>query len=195
MSTAPVTPVTPKVATAGTWHLHGYYLVILVLLGIMAHVWLSEHDARVQAEATVKTEQAKEKDLTAQISQTKAAAAVQVQTIQRAITALKTPAQAIAAIPTLSELPLNARPLPADPTAVVVDAVPLAQELGKCRETAVELGSCQKQAALQEEIHAADQAEIKALKKKPAFWHRVGTTLKTIGIGVGIGAVLAGGHL
>ena len=187
--------VTPKITTPSTWHLHGYYLVIIALLGVMAYVGITQHDARVIAEQTVKADQAHEKDLTAQLTQLQASTAAQVRVVQQAIAAVKTPAQAIAAIPTLSNVPLNARALPADPTAVVVDAVPLAQELASCKQDEIQLGSCQKELTIKDGIHADDQSEIKALKKKPSFWKRVKKTVEFAGVCIGIGAVLAGGHL
>lgn len=196
MSTPTVTPkIAAPVPSTTVWHLHGYYFVIIALLGVMAYVGITQHDARVIAEQTVKADQAKEKDLTAQLAQLQVSAAAQVRVVQQAIAAVKTPAQAIAAIPTLSSIPLNARAVPDLPTAVTVDALPLAQELAVCRQDAIEVTACQKEATLKDSIHAADQDEIKALKKKPRFWKRVGSTLKIVGIGVGIGAVLAGGHL
>jgi hypothetical protein len=104
---------------------------------------------------------------------------------------VKTPAQAIAAIPDVSSLPLNTRP--AADGGVTVDAVPLFQELAQCKEDAVALASCKQVDAQKDQIISEQKTEIVALKKKPSFWKRVKSTAKAVGIGIGIGALLSHG--
>lgn len=192
MSTTPVTPVV-KVPTLVTSHtaLHVFYGAIIIILGVMAHVWLQEHDARVVAEQTIKVSQQHEKDLEAQISTLSSVAESQKRVIQVQVAAVKTVPQAIAAIPTLSDLPLNARPIPSMPDDVAVNAVALTQELGACRQDRIDLGACQKTIVLKDEIHGEDQKQITALKEKPKFWKRVKGDLRNGSILIGIGALLA----
>lgn len=168
---------------------HLFY-VILIVVGLLAfRGWLQEHDARLASDQTVKVAEAKVADLQQQIVAVNAAAAKQVQVVVKQIEAVKTPAQAITAIPTLSDLPLNSRPAVDSPTAVTVDAIPLAQELAECRVTKINLDACTANLGNETAIVTQKQLQIVALQK-PSFWKRVTGTLKTVGIGAAIGATL-----
>lgn len=135
--------------------------VLISLIGILA---LREHDARLVADTKVELLQSQRKDNAAE---TKAAVAV----IQKRRAEVKTPVQAVKAIPEVSTVDLGLQLIPEKPEAVEVQALPLYRELSACREDAVNLAGCRKDVGLADE-------EIKALKKKPGFWHRVGTAAK-----------------
>jgi hypothetical protein len=171
--------------TSASGHVLGIILAAAAVL--LGHSWLTEHDARMVAEQTVKTAQtqidslAKQSQVAAQVGQQQIAALV------KQAAAVKTPAQAVQAIPALSDVPLNVRPAPGLPDAVTVDALPLFDELNKCKQTAVGLGVCTTRLDLQGKIDADKDTQITALKHKRGFWANVKTTAITVGIGAAIG--------
>lgn len=168
---------------------HLFY-VILIAVGIFAfHAWLQEHDQRVEAQTTVRESAARVKDLEAQVTAVKTAADAKVKQLQTAAQAVKTPSQAIAAIPDVSNLPLNIRPLPDN--SVSVDPVQLYQELAACRVTEVKLDACQKTAELKEGVIKEKDNTITALKRKPGFWKRLGGQAKSGSIFISVGIAIA----
>jgi hypothetical protein len=170
---------------------HLFYL-ILIAAGIFAgRLWLQEHDLRVQAEAQVKQSELVVKDLQSQIVQTQQQAAAAIKAVQAKVIYVKTPAQAVTAIPDLSTVDLHPRLLPDNPLQIGVDAVPLAQELAQCKEDKIALDACSATDKAKDGIIDQKDLEIKALKKKPSFWNRVKSTMKSVGIGIGIGFALA----
>lgn len=171
---------------------HITYLVIIGIALIGFHSWQTEHDARLLASQQAKVAEATISGLQQQIVATNAAATKQVQVITKIVRDVQTPAQAVAAIPQLTDAPLNPAPAP-NPTQVSVDAIPLVQILAQAKQDSIELGACRSNETADQQIIAQKQTEIVALKKKPSFWHRVGGTLKIAGIGVGIGIAL-GAH-
>lgn len=174
---------------------HIFY-IILIAVGIVAgKCWLQEHDDKVLAQQAVKQADARVEDLRSQIATTNAAAAAQVKTVVQIVHDAKTPAQQIAAIPQLTETPINARTLPGLPDGVVaVDLAPLVAELGQCKQDSINLGACTQNLNTCQQIVKEREAEIVVLKKKPNFMHRVLGVAKAVGVGVGIGLLL-GGHL
>jgi hypothetical protein len=169
---------------------HLFYLALIASGLIFFHCWTQEHDQRLLAEQTVKAAQTQVQTLQAQIASEQAQAAATIASIQAKVISVKTPQQAVAAIPDLSSLPLNARPAVDNPTQVSVDAVPLAQTLGQCSEDKVALLSCQQEQGQKDQIISEQKIEIVALKKKPSFLRRVLGTAKAVGIGIGIGVLL-----
>jgi hypothetical protein len=184
-----MTPLTQWLKTYIATHLFYIMLIGITLVGVKA--WVSEHDARLLSDQAAKAAQVNIVSLQQQIDIERAQAAAAIAVIKAKAAQVKTPAQAIAAIPDVSALPLNARPAPDG--GVTVDAVPLFQELAQCKEDAVSLNSCTQQSTAKDQIITAKDAEIKALKKKPSFFHRVLAIAKAVGVGVAIGAVL-GAH-
>ena len=175
-----------------TWiRTHFFYISLIGLGLVFLHAFLSEHDARLLSDQAVKAAQAQVQTLQQQIVTEQKQAADTIAGIQAKVILVKTPAQAIAAIPDVSSLPLNTRP--AADGGVTVDAVPLFQELSQCRIDAVNAASCSQQSAQKDQIISEQKTEIVALKKKPSFFHRVLGTAKAVGIGIGIGALLAHG--
>lgn len=170
---------------------HLFYIVILVLLVGGGKLWLSEHDARVQAENTVKASEVTVKTLQAQINNIPAQTAAKVQTIIKVVHDAQTPAQVVAAIPTLTNIPLAVRAIPGNLVDVEVAAQPLMQLVGELKTSEVQLGACQQTDGLKDQQITQLQNTIKALQKKPKFLTRVKHVAEAVGIGVGIGFVLA----
>lgn len=157
---------------------HVFY-VILIAVGLLAfHSWLSEHDSRLMAEQATKLAQQQVDQYKQQIAQTSAIADKKVKDVQTQVTQAKTPAQVVQAVPSLSDVPLNARLAPEYPGAVVVDAQALIQEVGQCRQTGIQLGACQANSEAKDKIILARETEITAIKKPKTFWKNVGTGLK-----------------
>jgi hypothetical protein len=172
---------------ANAGHVIGFLLLVAVVIGFRSY--MAEHDARLVADGQVKTAQATIETLKQQQNNVTKAAQVQVTVLQKEAAAVKTAPEAIASLPSVSAVPLEPEALPDEPLKVAVDAVPLYQELNSCKQCTVNLDASTKKMDLQLQIDAEKDTEIAALKKKPSFWRRVGTTAKTVGIGVGIGAV------
>lgn len=141
---------------------HAVYIALVALLLFFGHIWLSEHDARVQAENTIK-------GLKSQIVTTDKQTAQTVQTVRTIVLKTKTPAQVIAAIPELTDVPLNARPGPT-PSTVVVDSSALLTVVADLKITTTQLAGCQSD-------YKAEQEMVVALKKKPKFWKRIESKL------------------
>lgn len=172
-----------------------FFVLIGSILGAVLFIgasvsWFREHDARILAEQTVKESQTRVVALEIQLQDIERAGKAQIADLRKRAKAVKTPEQAIAAIPEVSTLPLGVRPLPDAPSAVQVEALPLFQELSLCKQTAVGLGTCEAKAKLTEQIIGEKDAQIAALKHPKGFWKRFGTTLKDVGIGVAIGYTL-----
>lgn len=169
---------------------HLFYVIVIVGLVFAGRVWLQEHDARVLAEQTVKADESKVKDLMTSIQATQADADAKSAQIAVLVAKVKTPAQAINAIPSVAALPLNSRPAIDSPTQVSVDAVPLFTELAQCKSDAAQLAACKIESADKDQVIAQKNDEVKVLKKKPNFLHRLGHDLKTALMGAAFGEVL-----
>lgn len=183
------------IKTEKAWLLsHLVWIVALVVALVIGHTALVEHDARVVADAQIKTSQTVIASLQQQIVAANAAAAAKVVTITKIVHDVQTVPQAVQAIPQLADQPLNARPAVDNPVQVSVDAVPLVQELGECKIAQTSLTACQIDLKNETAIAAQKDDQIKALKRKPKFWNRVKKTLEIISIAAGIGAIL-GSHL
>lgn len=189
MSASPA-PIAANLPTKSSVGIHIFYLVGIALLALAAHQWLQEHDARMQIAGDLKVSQKTEATLQEQIKSLHDASTKQATQVRTIVKTIKTPAQAIAAMPSLEPLPLHERAIPSMPSQVAVDAVALAQTLGECKAEAIELGSCKKELALQGDVHAEDQKQIALLKKKPSFFHRLMGTVKNDGIFIVVGILL-----
>ncbi len=180
--------------TFGKTHL---FYIILITVGVVSfRCWLAEHDARVQAEIASKQADVQVKTLQAQIVTNNAVAAQKVQVVTKIVHDAVTPAQQLVAVPQLSNVELHTRLVPSltpdDPAQVAVDLAPLVEELGQCKVNSINLGACQQNYTACQDIVKAREVEIVALKKKPAFFHRVLGIAKAVGVGVGIGLFLGG---
>jgi hypothetical protein len=170
---------------------HVFY-VLLIIVGLIAfRCWLSEHDARVAADNAAKVAEANVAALRSQIAASDAAAAQTIAALKDAARRVKTPEQAIAAIPDVSSLPLHATAAPT-PGFVQVDALNLYTELNECKQDKTALDACVTARSADEAIIVQKDNEIVALKKKPSFFKRLGSVFKQVGVGIGIGFAL--GH-
>ena len=172
-------------------------IVVLALVGVLLfRSFMAEHDARLQADAAVKTAQTAIAGLQAQQQTVTKQAAAQVIVLKQEAAAVTTPAQAVVALQTpkadisAEVAPLAVQGLPDAPSRVSVSALPFFQELTTCKADAVNLGACTTKLDLQGKIDEQKDVEITALKKKPGFWNRVKTTAIDVGIGVAVGYAL-----
>ena len=172
---------------------HIMWIVIVAVSLFTLHAWVGEHDARLLASQQQKISEAQVKDLQAQIVAVNAAAAQKVQTIVKIVHDVQTAPQAVAAIPQLTDAPLNARVAPDNPAQVSVDAVTLVETLGQCKIDKTNLDACQANLKNETAIVAQKDIEIKALKQPKSFFKRMTGAMKAVGIGVGIGLLL-GAH-
>jgi len=172
---------------------HTVWIAAVAIALVFGRAYIAEHDARVVADAAIKTAEANVTNLQQQIAARDAVAAQKVQVITKIVHDVATPAQAVVAIPQLTDVPLNARVSIDNPAQVSVDALPLVNILGQAKIDKTNLDACQADLKSEQGIIDAKQTEITALKKKPSFFKRVGTVAKTVGIGIGIG-LLIGGH-
>jgi hypothetical protein len=172
---------------------HMIWIVALVVGLIGVHSYMAEHDQRLVAAQQVKLSEQQVADLRSQIEASNAAAAQTIAALKAKAAQVKTPQQAIIAIPDVSSL--HVTPSLSDPTKIEVPAVEFYQEESTCRQQAVALTACQQSVPELNAIIEHKNDEIAAYKKPKSFWHRTTSTLKYIGIGIAIGAVLAGGHL
>ncbi|HEY6767569.1 MAG TPA: hypothetical protein VI386_22665 [Candidatus Sulfotelmatobacter sp.] len=169
---------------------HIVWFVAATIALVLGNSWLHEHDARILADTQIKISETTVAGLKQQIAVTDAVAAQKAQVITKIVHAVATPTQAVTAIPTLTDAPLNARIAPDSPTQVSVDAIALIQALGECKIASTELNACKSDLLNESNIVSAKDQEIIALRKKPSFWKRVESTLKVLGIGAGIGVAL-----
>lgn len=169
---------------------HLFYLVVIGLALFLGHLWLSEHDQRMVALATIKQQEVTVADLKTQIATAQAQAAQKVQVVKEVVQAAKTPTEVAAAIPSLTDLPLTTRPVPDSPVDVTVAAQPLLQLAGEAKTAEVQLATCQQVSDLKDKQLAAKDAEVAALKKKPRFLTRVKHVAEAVGVGVAIGVML-----
>ena len=176
---------------------HAVWIAAVVIALVLGRSWMAEHDARLRADDQIKASEDIIKNLRDHQAATDAAAAQKVQVITKIVHDASTPVQVVAALPKIDTqiaAQLNARTIPTAPADVQVDAAAMIQVVGDLKNSQVQLGACQSNLADEKSIVASKDDEIKALKKKPSFWTRVGGAAKMIGIGIGIGAVM-GAHL
>jgi flagellar biosynthesis chaperone FliJ len=182
------------------------------------HTWLSEHDARLKAEASVAIEQKSIDQAAVEVKQLQdaqkerdAQTAAAIEKITEAAAAQKTPQQITNWIPTqLGALPepVKSSIAPATaasptPPAIItipqVDLAPVRDLIAQGQECAAklpselqDLSSCQAQAKLAQQQLAAAEEQRDAYKeelKGGTFWRRVKHDLKVTGISVGAAAL------
>jgi hypothetical protein len=189
------TSVTPASITPITFAMsHLIWIVAIVVAIIVGKVALTEHDQRVAAEAQIKVSQATVASLQQQIAATTAQTAQKVQVIVKQVAAVKTPAQAISAIPTLTDVPLAPRIAPDDPSSVEVAALPLVALLGECKTAEVQLAACTSNLTNETAISAQKDSQIADLRRKPKLFSRLKHGAELVGVGAAI-ALLLVAHL
>lgn len=169
----------------------GKHVESLVIAGALlfgGRMWIQDHDARLQADAAVKTAEANVKALQAQQVKVVKDTQTKVVVLQQKSAAVDTPVKAVAALPEAAP-ELKAEPLPDTPDKVAVDALPLFKDINQGQQCAVELQGCQAALTLQKSIDGEKDTEVKAEAKKPGFFHRLGKGLKVVGCSAGGAAV------
>jgi hypothetical protein len=220
--TTPAPTTTTSTLDWRHWALtHALYLVLIGAGIIGFYSWKGEHDARLIAEAKVKADESQVIALQQNISQNNAAIASlqqqmeardaaaqkQIATLAALVSKVQTPAQAVAALPQVSQLP-TAPTVQSDSSVVFPsqDVLPLFQQLAQGKQDGVNLAVCTADLKDEKTVDATDKAtiadmtkqlalkddEIKALKKPKGFWKRAGGIAKAVGVGIGIGLLL--GH-
>lgn len=167
----------PMIAWLRTYAAHHLFYIILIVGGVFGFkAWEEQHDQVILAEQREKGNDKLVKSLQDGIAaRDKELASRKVQTV-KIVREVRTPEQAIAAVPLLvPDLApaLQAKPAPDDKKAVEVQAMAFTDLLGQFRDTRDELQTCLVDLEDEKKIAAADEDTIKALKKKPGFWKRV----------------------
>lgn len=176
-----------------TWPIHTSWAVavLVVALGIAwgIRTWIGEHDARIHAEdqqkitdATLKENAATIKQLQAEKKSVEAERDRQVASLQRQRDALKTPQQAVAAMPDLTGLPVTSfRLLPSGNYEVTAPAtVTIAQQLEDGRICKVQLAACDKLYAAEQETTKRLNENVVALQAANAKWQTAAGKRKLI---------------
>jgi hypothetical protein len=165
-------------------------MAVFLFLAFGVSLALREHDARILADQHVKESAARVVDLENQVKGKDAEMSSKLAALKKIRDAVKTPAQALAEIPKLTDVPLNVRPLPDSPSEVAVQAVPLFQDLAQCKDTSIRLSACTAKLALQSQITGEEKGQVTALKNRGgSFWQRFGRGAKVIGCAAGGGAI------
>ena len=198
---------------------HSIWVVALIVGSVGFYSWKAEYTSRVQADATVKVAESNVVTLQKQVDSNNAdiaslkqqqaasdaRAQQQIQALTTLVVSVKTTPQAVQAIEKVSDN--KVQPVAQADGSVTIpqpQVIPLFQELAQGKSDTVALASCKSDLITQQQVTAKTQAnvdaqvaivkqkddEIVVLRKKPGFWHRVGSSLKQIGIGVGIGITL-----
>jgi hypothetical protein len=170
------------------WLLSHLVWIVAIAVGLLVgRVALREHDARVLSEAQVQASEKNVANLRWQIATTDKAAEQKAEVVTKIVHDAVTPSEQIAALPQLSDVPLNARLVPAlspnGPPQAAVDLAPLIQELGECKTAESNLGACKSDLQNEKAIASDKDTEITALKKKPKFFTRVKHGLELFGAG------------
>ena len=179
---------------AGTLHIHTYYLGIILVLFLVGHSWLAEHDARLKADAVVKAAQTQINSLQQTIADRDKQAQQTVAPTIKIIHDTVTVPQAIQNIPDVVVKPLQAPIVPAPNNAMLIpepDVIPIFDQLADDKVCRVLLTTANADALDQKKIIGEKDDQIVALKKKPGFWKRIGGVAKAVGIGIGIGVIAA----
>ena len=176
--------VTPTSITPTSFVLsHLIWIVAIAVALVVGRAALTEHDQRVAAEAQIKVSQATVASLQQQIAATNTQAAQNVAKVRTIVLNAKTPAQAISAIPSLTDAPLNARLTPNDPSSIEVAALPLVTLLGECKTAEVQLAACTSNLTNETAISWQKDTQIADLKRKPKLLSRLKHGAELIGTG------------
>lgn len=167
---------------------HLFYIILIVVSVVSFRVWLSEHDSRVAAENKVKQAEVAVATLQKRIDSIPAQTAAKVQVVTKVVHDAVTPSQVVAAVPTLTDVPLAVREIPGNQVDVEVAARPLMQLVGELKTSQIELGACQQTGTLKDQQITQLQIAVKA--SKPKFLTRLKRVAEVVGVGVMIGVLL-----
>jgi hypothetical protein len=167
---------------------HAPALAVAGVLVFGGRFALMEHDARLKADAAVASAEASVKSLQSQQATVTKQASTRVIVLQQKAAEVDTPAKAISALPEAAP-EIEPIALPDEPERVSVKAEPLYQDLNQAAQDKVELKACSDNLALQKQIDQEKDLEVKAEKKKPGFFHRLGKGLAVVGCSAAGGAL------
>jgi len=173
---------------------HLIWIVGLTIGGIAIHSWLGEHDARLLATQEEKVAEAQVKTLQQSIADRDKQTVAQVAPIVKIIHDVQTVPEVIGALPTVVNAPLPTPVLPAPNNAILIpepDVLPLFDQVADDKVCRVQFDTATKDLVDEKGIVTQRDNEIATLKKPKSFWSRAKSTAKVLGIGIGIGAVLA----
>lgn len=172
---------------------HLVWVVGLAVALVAYHSWIGEHDARMFAVQEQRAADAQVKTLQQQIIDRDKQATVQVAPIVKIIHDVQTVPQAIQALPTVTTQPLPLPVLPAPSGGITIpepDVLPLFDQVADDKVCRSLLATANSDLSDTRGIVKERDNEIKVLRKPKSFWSRTKSTLKIIGIGVGIGVAL-----
>lgn len=175
-------------------HLAWFVIAGIAIFAFQA--WLAQHDARLQAESQEKISEHVIDDLKAEMASRELQRQKDVQIVTKIVHDVKTPDQAVTAIPQLTNVPLNTRVIPGSPSEVAVAAQPLVELLGQCKIDATNLMACQKDLADETKIATELESEKQAWKKAAghhSFFGKVWAGAQKVGllgIGIALGKVI-----
>lgn len=177
-----------------TWPIHAYYLGLVAVAVLLGYSWLKEHDQRLLADQQVRTAQVQINSLQQQIADRDKQAQQTVAPIIKIIHDTVTVPEAIKQIPNIVVQPLKTPIVSALNNAVLIpepDVLPIFDQLADDKVCRPLLAAAQQNELDQTGIIKQKDDQIVALKKKPGFWKRVGGVAKQVGIGIGIGVLVA----
>jgi hypothetical protein len=198
---------------------HWFWFVFALGGFIAFHSWLQEHDARLASNAaeqvakvqvTADQKQMADNDkvkaqLQQEMADRDAATQAQIAAMTKLVASVKTTPQAVQAIDTLSNHQVQpVAQANGDMLILQPQVIPLFTELADGKQATISLTTCTQDLTatktlvvkseanldLQKDITKQRDNEIAILKKPQGFWKRVGTTLKVMGAGIGIGLTL-----
>jgi hypothetical protein len=174
---------------------HFFWLAVIAIGALAFHEHEQAAQAIAAADAVTRTSQqaimALEQQIAARTSAAQKADAVII-TQQRMV---RTPVQAVSALPDVSALPVAIRAMPSGPDYVLPapDLVPLYQTLADGRKCAIDLAACAGNYHDQQAINVQQALEVQAWKKaaRGTFWRNAWKALK-IAVPVAVTGYLIG---
>jgi len=167
------------------WHIHTSWAIGALFVGLVCFFgfrqWLSDHDAMLAAvqqekisEVIIQKNNETITTLQKQVKDVEADRDAKVAAIRKQAAAIKTPQQAVAAMPDLTGLPLSSfRPLPSGDYEVAGPAlVTIAQKLEDGRVCAVQIDACNSVLASERQTNVLLTSNNAELTKEKETWKK-----------------------
>lgn len=177
----------------------GLSVVLLAVLVIGGFSYLQEAKARAALDAELKAENGQLADLNARMAASDKQAQATLAARQAAAAKVKTPAQAIAALPTVVGLPkpiilqgpeTTVAMVPGDAILPKADILPLFQKLENCKEHDILLGECQidrQTLRTETDLLTKERDQAVSTVKGGTFWTRFKHNAKWVAVVAGTG--------
>lgn len=172
---------------------HLIWIVGVAVALVAIHSWMGEHDARLLANQEEKVAEAQVKTLEQSIADRDKQSAATVAPIVKVIHDVKTVPEVIGALPTVLTAPLPEPVITAPNNALLIpepDVLPLFDQVADDKVCRKELDTATKDLADTKGIVTQRDDEIQTLKKPKSFWSRTKSTLKVVGITLGVGIAI-----